>query len=324
MAKPLKRRYMSQYSGPLSKMIDSAVKKALKDVNEEETSEAQPVWGEFAEVAREKLEDGRTKITERRTGEIAGGDDYDGSGGYMPDDEWEAFLASPKGKEYLERTAPREVEEERVRFLEEVEKMDTKDVELIDTPDEPPTMEPVKRQQGSQNLAQILGQNPDQVMTSNASDFFNTEFSGDNPTFDILKDDKFMRKARKEYEKMNFSGRKRQTMPFNRWLMQSYRPKGMDGTLIDQAREWEGDNATDTDSSGEGGAVDRDTESARQSSEARYSAGSGDWRSTVRDEGEQPRPVPRFASKSHMLNKRTMAFKKPQTNAIGFKMKRNA
>ena len=321
MAKPLKRRYMSQYSGPLQKMIDNAVEERMSALKNTE----EPVWGEFAEVAREKLDDGRTKITERRTGEIAGGDDYDGSGGYMPDDEWEAFLASPKGQEYLERTAPKEVEEERVRFLEEVEKMDTKPVEPISTP-ERPAMEPVKREEGSMNLAQILGQNPDQVMTSNASDFFNTEFSSDNPTFDVLKDPKFTRKARKEYEKFvkQYGPRKRQSMPFNRYLMQIYQPKGMDSNLLDQARRWEGDNAGDTDSSGEGGAVNREIAGAKDTAEARYKAGSDDWKSTVRDEGEQPRPVTQFASKSHMLNKRTMAFRKPKTNATGFKMKRNA
>ena len=302
-------------SGPLQKMIDNAVEErmtALKKEGEE------PVWSEYAEVAREKLDDGRTKITERRTGQVPGEkDDYDGSGGYMPDDAWNEFLASPEGIEYQKKYGPKELEEERVRFLEEVKMMDAKPVEPIATP-ERPAMETVKRQEGSMNLAQLLNQNPEQTMTSNASDFFNTEFSSDNPTFDVIKDDKFMRKARKEYNKMDYSGRQRQTMPFNRWLMESYKPKGMDGTLITQARQWEGDNATDTDSSGEGGAVDRDIASARESSEARYKAGPRDWRDTQRQTGAGDRPATR------MLKNRTLSFRSNNNNnkPAGFKMKR--
>ena len=109
-------------------------------------------------------------------------------------------------------------------------------------------------------------------------------------------------------------------MPFNRWLMQNYQPKGMNGTIMDQARTWEGDNPTDTDSSGEGGTVKRDTETAGQSSEARYSADPDAWKkATVEGKGEKP-PI-QFKAQSHMLKGRTMSFKNQKSNG-GFKMKR--
>tara|TARA_Y100000289_G_scaffold51162_1_gene52206 strand:- start:814 stop:1836 length:1023 start_codon:yes stop_codon:yes gene_type:complete len=336
--KPLKKKYMSQFSGPLQKMIDKAVEERvnsmLKNTEDEmEMSDWEKVSSKTTDLDMSedpRYESGTTTTdVYSRTGED---DPFEGE--KTDSDTWKRQYeeamegGGSKGmQEYVKKynmdgTAKTEYKEETTTDLTpaELEEIKKKEVNRVDV-DDNLELQPVQRTEGSQNLATILGQNPDSVMTSNASDFFNTEFSNDNPTFDILKNDKFMRKARKEYEKMNYSGKKRQSMPFNRWLMQSYQPKGMEGTLIEQARTWEGDNATDTDSSGEGGTVKRDTETAKQSSEARYSANPDDWRKATVTGGQSGGP--QFNSKSHMPT-RTMAFRKPQANTGGFKMKRYA
>ena len=323
-------------SGPLQKMIEEAVEErmsALKSRHDWEKISSETTELDMSKDPR--YESGTTTTdTFKRQGQD---DPYEGE--KIDSDTWQKLYdeamqgGGSKGmQEYVKKynidgTAKAEYKQETTTDLKpaELEKIKEKEIELIDTPDEPPTMEPVKREEGSMNLAQILGQNPDQVMTSNASDFFNTEFSSDNPTFDVLKDPKFTRKARKEYEKFikQYSPRKRQSMPFNRYLMQIYQPKGMDSNLIDQARQWEGDNAGDTDSSGEGGAVNREIAGAKDTAEARYKAGPDDWKNTVRQTGQGQPPAQMSRPMAKMLKGRTMAFRKINMNqAPGFKMKR--
>ena len=162
-------------------MIDNAVEERMSALTKHEEGH-EPVWSEYAEVAREKLEDGRTKITERRTGEIPGTtDDYDGSGGYAPDDEWQAFLDSPKGKEYLERTSPKQVEEERVRFLEEVKSVERKPVDPIERETEQPQMrEATTVEAGENSFASQLGLDLDKYANQRGSANFAQRLADDS------------------------------------------------------------------------------------------------------------------------------------------------
>lgn len=285
MYKPLKKRKMSSHSGPLQKMINDAVENRMSALKATEgQGDTKPVWGEFAEKSRRMLEDGRTEITEARTGKTPG-DDYDGSGGYAPNDEWLAFLETPEGFEYKKNTAPREVEEERLRFLEAVpEAIEPKETEAIETNNEQPELETVQRQEGKTSLAETLGMDPNQAgaLTNNANEFFDMNFSSDNPTFDFMKDDKFMQKARKLYNKEGFSRQKKQNMPFKRWLMQNQTNEkfnkmkgnfGIEGSILVSAKSWEGDNAKDTDSSSEGGAVNREISQTNQTRGGRNQPG---------------------------------------------------
>ena len=307
-------------TGPLQKMINDAVEErmtALKKEHDWEKVSSETTELDMSNDPRYKSGTTTTDVYKRQ-GE---NDPYEGE--KVDSDTWQKLYdeamqggGSEGMREYVKKynidgTAKTEYKEETTTDLTpaDLEQIQKKEINRVDVDvDNNRELQTVRRQEGSQNLAEILGQNPEQIMTSNASDFFNTEFSNDNPTFDIIKDDKFMRKARKAYEKENYSSRQRQTMPFNRWLMQSYQPKGMDGTLIEQARQWEGDNATDTDSSGEGGTVDRSTASAQDSSRARYSAGPDDWRNKRSTGQGQPTSMKRPVTK--MLQGRTMSFRK--------------
>ena len=249
MYKPLKKRNMSSHSGPLRKMINDEVEKRMSALKATEgQGDTNPVWGEFAEKSRRMLEDGRTEITEARTGTMPG-DNYDGTGGYAPDDQWLAFLETPEGEEYTKNTAPREVEEERLRFLEAVpEAIEPRTVDEIDPVEQQEEQKPSYLQTpvGQQSIMELFNVNPEQGgnLTNNAKNFFDTSFSTDNPVLDVLKDDKYMKKARKAYNKENFSSKQKATMPFERYVMQTYK-----GGLSSQAKQWEGDNAQDTDTS---------------------------------------------------------------------------
>lgn len=232
-------------SGPLQKMIDNAVEERMSALRKEGE---EPVWSEYAEVAREKLEDGRTKITERRTGEIAGGDDYDGSGGYMPDDEWQAFLDSPKGKEYLERTSPKQVEEERVRFLEEVKSVGRKPVDPIEREVEQPQMrEATTVEAGENSFASRLGLDLDKYANQRGSANFAQRLADDvdvaNPFTQYLQgyirggensgpsaigdrfDEKTNRKLNKAYREFKEGPGKRKSTDFNQWLLEEQSAK---------------------------------------------------------------------------------------------------
>lgn len=70
-------------------------------------------WGDWKEGETKTTKEGGTTRKDTRTGVIAGTDDYDGSGGYMSNEDWKAFLETPEGQEYLKRTGDREVGDER-------------------------------------------------------------------------------------------------------------------------------------------------------------------------------------------------------------------
>ena len=315
-------------TGPLQKMIDAAVDERMTAL----TSKHDAEWSDWMETKREQLDDGRTKITEGRQGTIPGDkDDYDGSGGYAPDDVWNEWLQTPDGIAYTERHSPKEIEEERVRFLDAVpEQIVKKEVQPFE-PIKPSTErdpEYVSAEMPDKSLASIFNLNPDRAgfMTSHAAEFFDQKFSVDNPTFDVLKDNKFMKKARREYDKLNYSSNKRRTLPFERWVMQSYRPDGSGDTLIDQARTWQDDNPMHDDSShykrpdGEDAII---RSGAGDTGGNRNRPDQPSWYDKAEVEGgrssgpQMKRPV------TKMLKGRTMAFRKNNMNqAPGFKMKR--
>jgi len=317
MYKPLKKRAMSQHSGPLSKMIDKEVEtrmSALRKTEQEEYEEGkQPVYTDWMETKREQVEGG-TRVTEGRTGTTPGEEDtYTGE--LAPDDEWAAFLETPKGIEYTKKHSPQEIEETRNRFIADIEKVQPKEFTPLDpiTSEEKPTMDPVQREETGTSLATFFGKDPGQAgsLSSHAKDYFNIELSSDNPVMDFVKDDKFMKKARKEYSKTSHAKAKPRrggiTMPFERWMMQHYKPKGADESLIEQAKSWEGENATDTDYSGEAGGVRRDIGGAKDTAEARYS--DKDWTETGEREKTGGQPATQFKAQSHILKGRSMSFR---------------
>jgi len=232
-----------------------------------------PVWGDWEERSREETEEGTT-ITEGRTGVIPGKPGSrpvenivkPGEPGYA---EWYAAVTKDPDLEkklgYVP-TPPEEVEEERQSFIPR--EKEVKKVEQVKEEEE---------QMGGVNLGTIMGLNPNKAMTAHTSDYFNMRFSKDNPVFEVLEDDKFMRKARKEYNK-NYKGKRRLQMPFEKWVTQTYKPKGQDSTIINMARTWEGTEGKDTDLSGD--IEGREIAGASDVAQARYTAGPDDWKSS--------------------------------------------
>lgn len=330
-------------SGPLQKMIDAAVDERMTALKSEHDAE----WSDWMETKREQLDDGRTKITEGRQGTIPGSkDDYSGEGGYAPDDVWNEWLQTPEGIEYTERHSPQEVAEERVKFLDAVpEQMEKREVSEVPRVEREQEQKPSYLQTpvGGKNIMELFNVNPELGgnLTENAKSFYDMTFSVDNPVLEVLNDDKWMRKARKEYEK---SVKKRvgssskdqykykSKMPFERWAMTRYVPKGQEKDLAHAARIWEGDNSSDTDNSQfllpDGTeAMDREIKGAGYVAASRNKKSNPfdrykEQQKAEVDGGQQPvtqmsRPM------AKMLKGRTMSFKKINMNqAPGFKMKR--
>ena len=313
---------MSMYRGPIAKMIDEAVEERMTALKDKE-----PVWSDWMETKREEVEGGTT-VTEGRTGVIPGEkDDYSGEGGYAPDDVWNEWLQTPDGIAYTEKHSPKEVEEERTKFIANVpEKIKTKEVDKIEQVDRTEERKPSYLQTpvGQKSIMELFNVDPAKGghLTEHAKSFFDTSYSTDNPVLDVLQDDKWMRKARKAYEKRNPSDRDRATMPFERWAMQLYVPKGQKQSLHKQAKIWEGDNAGDTDSSQfllpDGTeAMDREITGAKDVAMSRRKKSNPFDRYTEMErEGGEKTPPPtnmkRMNTKpvSKMLQGRTMSFRK--------------
>jgi len=307
------------YDGPLSKLIKKAVDERMTALTKEHDAE----WSDWMETKREQLDDGRTKITEGRQGTIPGEkDDYSGEGGYAPDDVWSEWLQTPDGIAYTERHSPKEIEEERVRFIDAIpEQIQKKEVDKIEI-DRSTKRDPeyVSAEIPDRSLASIFNLNPDRVggMSSHAAEFFDQKFSVDNPTFDVLKDDKWMKKARKEYKKSmkgaTVGGARMRALPFERWVMQAYRPGGSGDTLIDQARTWQDNNPMHDDGSHmknpDGSeAIIRTTSGGTEGNRNRPDQPS--WYDKAEVEGgETAAPKLKFANPKHPLNKRTMSFRR--------------
>lgn len=353
--KPLKRRYMTQeFEGPLSKMINKAVEERVNSVLKNTEDEME--MGDWEKVSSKTTEldmsqdpryESGTTTTDvySRTGED---DPFEGE--KTDSDTWQRLYdeamqgGGSKGmQEYVKKynidgTAKTEYKEETTTDLTpaEVEQIQKREVDQVPRVEQEQEQKPsyLQTPQGQTSIMELFNVNPETGghLTQNAKNFFDTSYSVDNPVLDVLKDDKWMRKARKAYEKRNPSNKSRSTMPFERWVMQAYKPKGQDQSLHNMAKTWEGDNATDTDNSQfdlpDGtDAMDREITSAQDVASSRRVVSNP----FDRYNEEQKAQVqggqssgPQFNSKSHMLNKRTMSFRKPQPNNAGFKMKRYA
>ena len=89
----------------------SKMQKEYMDLSEEERK-AIPFDQFFYKNYTERQGDQVRKIKETlKIANIPGDkdDDYDGSGGYMPDDEWKAWLETDPGKKYLKKYGPKQV-----------------------------------------------------------------------------------------------------------------------------------------------------------------------------------------------------------------------
>jgi len=323
---------MSMFRGPLSKMIDEAVEKRMTALK---NTEDEVEWGDWEETGRTTDERGATTITEGRKGTKPGTKPTreverivkPGEPGY---DEW---LAAVEANPDLERklgyvgTEGTEVSEERQRVEEpEIEKIERKEVDKIDQVDKPEEQKPSYLQTpvGQKSIMELFGVDPSKGghLTEHAKNFFDTSYSTDNPVLDVLQDDKWMRKARKAYEKRNPSARERSRMPFERWVMQGYKPKGQDQSLHQMAKIWEGDNSGDTDNSQfllpDGAeAMDREITGAKDVSMSRRKKSNpfDRYNEMQRKGGEGDKPptnMRRMNTKpvSKMLQGRTMSFRK--------------
>ena len=86
-----------EYSSPVKNAANEAAE-ALKSNTTKVKRE-----GEFANESGDALD--VYDITKITPGEV---DDYDGSGGYMSDEDWKAFLETDQGKAYTEKHSPKE------------------------------------------------------------------------------------------------------------------------------------------------------------------------------------------------------------------------
>jgi hypothetical protein len=368
--KPLKKRYMTQEfeGGPLSKMINKAVEERvnsmLKNTEDEmEMSDWEKVSSETTDLDMSedpRYESGTTTTdVYSRTGED---DPFEGE--KTDSDTWQRQYeeamegGGSKGmQEYVKKynmdgTAKTEYKEETTTDLtpaelEKIQKREVGEIDPVDprTPEEKPSY--LQTPVGSKSIMELFGVDPSRGgnLTDNAKNFYDMSFSTDNPVLEVLNDDKWMRKARKAYEKKvetrgnakSPSGRKsqnkyRSNMPFERWVMTHYKPKGGEGGLAQRARIWEGDNSGDTDNS-QFQLPDGTDAMDREIKGAGYVAASRNRKSNPFDryaeeqkaqvEGGGTPPPGQFNTSSHMPT-RTMAFRKPQANTRGFKMKRYA
>ena len=165
---------------------------------------------------------------------------------------------------------------------------------------------------GSTNIMELFNVNPETGgnLTEAAKNFYDTSYSKDNPVLDVLQDEKWMRKARKEYNKTiakpdAFGRTSEDRMPFERWVMNMYKPKGQDRPLHNAAKSWERINKDDGNRELKGGSKGV-VESMRSPSNPfdRY-------KEMQREGGEATVTNKlKYTNPNHMLNKRTMSFRK--------------
>ncbi len=165
---------------------------------------------------------------------------------------------------------------------------------------------------GSTNIMELFNVNPEGGgnLTEAAKSFYDTSYSKDNPVLDVLQDEKWMRKARKEYNKTiakpdAFGRTSEDRMPFERWVMNMYKPKGQDRPLHNAAKSWERINKDDGNRELKGGSKGV-VESMRSPSNPfdRY-------KEMQREGGEATVTNKlKYTNPNHMLNKRTMSFRK--------------
>jgi len=288
MYKPLKKRKMSSYTGPLQKMINAEVEsrmsalKATKDVDppnkeNEDFTTFDYDYGPTLEAPADYYDKTSTMSKEEFAKEM-GSEQVDIQNQRYTAEQWnkEAEEVSfdsltPEQKESLDNFYGEDIEKRKgTKILQKDGKfyLDqgqfytdetgvTKPLEITDpafttseaTKEAESEEAPSQPSVGSKNIMELFNVNPEQGgnLTENAKSFYDTSYSEDNPVLDVLKDSKWMKKARKEYDKQNYSQNKRSTMPFERWAMQSYKPKGQKGSLNAMAKRWETANKDNAD-----------------------------------------------------------------------------
>ena len=165
---------------------------------------------------------------------------------------------------------------------------------------------------GSTNIMELFNVNPERggSLTEAAKNFFDTSYSKDNPVLDVLQDEKWMRKARKEYGKTRYAkqttSRDGNRMPFERWVMNLYKPKGQDRPLHNAAKSWERINKDDGNreiKQGSKGVVESMTMTPSNPFDR--------YKEMQREGGEATVTNKlKYTNPTHMLNKRTMSFRK--------------
>jgi len=285
MYKPLKKRKMSSYTGPLQKMINAEVEsrmsalKATEGVDppnkEQETDFTTFDWdyGPTLEAPAEYYDETSTMSKEDFEKEM-GSKQVDLQNQRYTAEQWNKGAKevsfdnlTPEQKESLDNFYGEDIEKRKgTKILQKDGKfyLDqgqfhtsetgvTKPLEITDPAfNQAPVEEEVGPTIGAVNLADVLGYGGDdkrlQNMSANDQKFFNASFSEDNEALNILSDQKFIKKSRKQYEKAMKN--KKDKQPFGKWLMRQKHPE-LGGNILSAARTWEGDQSADTDSSGD-------------------------------------------------------------------------
>ena len=331
-------------NGPLQKMIDAAVDERMTALKSEHMSDWEKISSETTELDMSKDPRYESGTTTTDTFKRQGQDDpYEGE--KVDSETWQNLYdeamqggGSDGMREYVRKynidgTAKAEYKQETTTDLNpaELEQIKKREVQPFE-PIKPSTErdpEYVSAEMPDKSLASFFNLNPDRAggMSSHAKEFFDQGFSVDNPTFDVLKDDKWMKKARKKYNKamQGKSGYAVQNMPFERWVMSNYRPGGSGDTLINQARTWQRNNPMHDDGShykrpdGEE-AIIRSGAGDTRAGRGKYSE---NWYDKAEVEGGESSAPQMRRPVTKMLKGRTMAFRKNNMNqAPGFKMKR--
>ena len=165
---------------------------------------------------------------------------------------------------------------------------------------------------GSTNIMELFNVNPERggSLTEAAKNFFDTSYSKDNPVLDVLQDEKWMRKARKEYGKTRYAkqttSRDGNRMPFERWVMNLYKPKGQDRPLHNAAKSWERINKDDGNRE-----IKQGSKEVVESMTMTPSNPFDRYKEMQREGGEATVTNKlKYTNPTHMLNKRTMSFRK--------------
>jgi len=285
MYKPLKKRKMSSYTGPLQKMINAEVEsrmsalKATEGVDPPSKEQATDFttfdwdYGPTLEAPAEYYDETSTMSKEDFEKEM-GSKQVDLQNQRYTAEQWNKGAKevsfdnlTPEQKESLDNFYGEDIEKRKgTKILQKDGKfyLDqgqfhtsetgvTKPLEITDPAfNQAPVEEEVGPTIGAVNLADVLGYGGDdkrlQNMSANDQKFFNASFSEDNEALNILSDQKFIKKSRKQYEKAMKN--KKDKQPFGKWLMRQKHPE-LGGNILSAARTWEGDQSTDTDSSGD-------------------------------------------------------------------------
>lgn len=288
MYKPLKKRKMGSYTGPLQKMISDEVESRMSALKKEDVDPPNKQQKDFITFdydygptleAPADYYDETSNMSKEEFEKEMGSEQVDIQNQRYTAEQWnkEAEEVSfdnltPEQKESLDNFYGEDIEKrEGTKILKKDGKfyLDqgqfhtdetgvTKPLEITDpafnqasSKTEAKVGQKSEPTIGAVNLADVLGYGGDgrlQNMSANDQKFFNTSFSEDNEALNILGDQKFIKKSRKQYDKAMKGKRNKQ--PFGRWLMNQEHPE-LGGKIMTAARTWEGDQSIDADSSGD-------------------------------------------------------------------------